>query len=117
MHLKIALSVTIALFCLVGYFIIKGNTLTLVNYVVCRAFLQKAPSELSHEDIRLLFQRACQTARNSSVTRDLYIQDLFQLSQKLEKRQHISQKDAEELLDRIRSYIPSPEGAIPSGRK
>jgi len=117
MNFRMALLLSAVLLCLTGYLVVKNNTLTLVNYVVCHAFLQKAPPELIHEEVRFLFQQAYQTSRHSSATHNLYMQELFGFSQKMEKLQRLPKKDAEELLNRIRSYIPTTGGANQFGRK
>lgn len=84
--------------------LLVSRTLTpdLVNYVVCNAFLQKAPPGFSDQDTREIFARAYNASRSGDERRRAYLEILFAVSQKLEKVQRLSANEAQDLLERIR---------------
>jgi len=91
------------------YRVAKSFTLPKVNYVVYHTFHQKAPGGLSPEEAGLLFDRAFQSASRSPESQKAYLQDLFRISQKMEKVQKLSTEEANELLDYIRFYTREPQ--------
>jgi hypothetical protein len=117
MKFRIALSLVALFFGGTVFLITRSFTLPLVNYVVYHAYLQKAPAEFSSAEIGQVFQQAFQTAQASRTLRQNYLQELFRLSQKLEKVQHLSKEEAKTLLDSIRYPEKIRSFTVPEGRE
>lgn len=79
----------------------QALTPELVNYVVCNAFLQKAPEGFPKQRADSAFQEAFAAAHSSPEVRKRFLEVLFEVSQKLEKVQRLSGAEAEELLQRV----------------
>lgn len=86
------------------YLMAKSYSLVLVNYVVCQSFLQKAPPGFPLQEIRTTFDLALTKSSGPAKTKERYLQDLFRISQRLEKVQRLSDEEAQELLAAIRTH-------------
>ncbi len=109
MKIRVLFSLTLLLLGAAIYFVMRSFTLPLVNYVVCQAFQQKAPRTFSAEEIRQFFQTAFEKSQGSRPERQKYLEQLFRLSQKLEKVQSLSREEAQSLL----GSFHDPEKAHP----
>jgi len=100
--MKIAILLALGTVSLATLLVARAYTLDLVNYVVCQAYLQKSPPGIAPERIRADFSSAFHGAQENRETRENHLQKLFQISQRLEKLQRLTEKDALELLQSLR---------------
>jgi hypothetical protein len=99
--IKIAILVALGAFSLAALLIAHSYTQDLVNYVVCQAFLQKRPPGVDPEQIQAAFENAMRVAQENGEARRNHLQKLFQISQRLEKLQQLTEKDAREMLQSL----------------
>ena len=80
----------------------RSHTLDLVNYVVCNAYLLKCPQEVDTQSAHAVFEDAMSRVRERRVDRDEHLQKLFEISQRLEKIQRLTEKEALDILESLR---------------
>lgn len=90
----------IALSILISLFFLRNYRLDLIQTVVLNAVIQKAPPAHSSVEIREAFVRARDRAVQAE-REDLYLELLFQISQRLEKVQRLTSSEVEKLLDQL----------------
>ncbi len=90
----------ISLFLLAGFFLLRIYRLDLIQTVILREVIQKALSDPSPKSIRAAFARAQEEAVQTG-QQDLYLERLFQVSQRLEKVQTLTSSEVRELLDQL----------------
>ena len=90
----------ISLLLLAGFSLLRMYRLDLIHTVVRNAVIQKAPSEADPRVIRAAFERAREAAVQSR-QQEVYLERLFQISQRLEKVQALTAPEVRELLERL----------------
>jgi len=82
--------------------VLRFYKLSLVQSVVVTALMQKAPKDYSQKEIRETFQAAFRTARCQG-QEQAYLEQLLQISQRLEKMQQLGHKTVDQLLESLDS--------------
>jgi hypothetical protein len=100
--IKIYILLALGTLFLATLFVARAYTLDMVNYVVCQAFLQKSPPGIAPEQIREAFSSAFRGSQENRESRGNHLQKLFQISQRLEKVQRLTEKDALEMLHSLK---------------
>ena len=78
----------------------RSYELDLVHGVVLNTLIQKGPGNYSDRKVRETFQSARAAAERED-RRQAYLEELFALSQRLEKIQELSRDEMEEILDSL----------------
>ena len=102
---RIAILGVLCLLALAILLLARAYTLDLVSFVVCRAYLQKSPPGVEEERVRAVFTQALNRAQDSRQSRNRLLQKLFEISQRLEKLQQLSEKDATEILESLEKQV------------
>jgi hypothetical protein len=103
--LKIAILGVLCILALAILMLARAYTLDLVSFVVCRAYLQKSPHGVAEERARAAFAQAVSHARGNRLSRNRHLQELFEISQRLEKLQRLSEKEALEILESLEKQV------------
>jgi hypothetical protein len=74
--------------------------LDLIHGVVLNTLIQKGPANYSDRKVRQTFQAARAAAERGDL-KQIYLQELFSLSQRLEKVQGLSRDEMDEILDSL----------------
>ena len=74
--------------------------LDLIHGVVLNTLIQKGPENYSNRKVRQTFQAARAAAKRED-RKQAYLQELFSLSQRLEKVQELSRDEMDEILDSL----------------
>jgi len=98
---RIAILGVLGLLALAILLLARAYTLDLVSFVVCRAYLQKSPPGVEAERVRVVFAQALSRAQGNRLSRNQHLQRLFAISQRLEKLQRLSDKEAMEILESL----------------
>ncbi len=78
----------------------RSYELDLVHGVVLNTLIQKGPANYSNQKVRETFQTAREAAEREDRSQ-AYLEELFALSQRLEKIQELSRDEMEEILDSL----------------
>jgi hypothetical protein len=100
--IKICILLALGTLFLATLFVARAYTLDMVNYVVCQAYLQKSPPGIAPEQIREAFSSAFLGSQENRESRGNHLQKLFQISQRLEKLQRLTEEDALDILQSLR---------------
>ncbi len=84
----------------VSMVIIRSYELDLVHGVVLNTLIQKGPKDFSRQTVQETF-RAARAAAEGENLKQAYLDDLFALSQRLEKIQELSREEMDEILDSL----------------
>ncbi len=87
--------------------LLRFYRLDLVQSVVVTALIQKAPENYSRQEIHRTFQSALGRAENRG-REQAYLEQLLQVSQRLEKVQQLSQEEIDQLLESLDSDENEP---------
>ena len=82
--------------------ILRFYKLSLVQSVVVTALIQKAPANYPYKEIHEAFQKAFLVAERQG-QEQAYLEQLLQISQRLEKIQQLSQETVKQLLESLDS--------------
>ncbi|MEE8348303.1 MAG: hypothetical protein V3R94_01950 [Acidobacteriota bacterium] len=80
--------------------IMRSYELDLVHGVVLNTLIQKGPKDFSRQTVQETF-RAARAAAEGENLKQAYLDDLFALSQRLEKIQELSREEMDEILDSL----------------
>ena len=78
-------------------FVLRSYRLDLVHTVVREGLLERAPEECPRQPIIDAFENARRRARETDRT-DVYLQQLFRISRRLEKIQHVDDEQVAQML-------------------
>ena len=78
--------------------LVRSYELDLVHGVVSNTLIQKGPKDYSNRKVRETF-RAARAAAEREDRSQAYLEELFALSQRLEKIQELSKDEMDEILD------------------
>lgn len=81
---------------------LKLHAVEMVHAVVVNAVIQRLPDGYPEEPVRQVFVRRLQDAKTAA-ERDRYLEQLKELSLRLEKVQFLDEFEVEEILEEIRS--------------
>ena len=82
--------------------VLRFYKLSLVQSVVVTALIQKAPTSYPQKEIHEAFQKAFLVAERQG-QEQAYLEQLLQISQRLEKIQQLSQETVKQLLESLDS--------------
>ena len=80
--------------------VLRFYKLSLVQSVVVTALIQKAPANYPYKEIHEAFQKAFLVAERQG-QEQAYLEQLLQISQRLEKIQQLSQETVKQLLESL----------------
>ena len=83
--------------------LMRSYEMDLVHSVVLNALIQKGPGNYSQRKVRETFRTAREAAEGEDRKR-AYLEQLFALSQRLEKIQELSREDMDEILDSLQPH-------------
>ena len=108
MKKSVLIIISLLLLILVGsMLLLRSYRLDLVQNVVVTALIQKAPENYSRQEIHRTFQAALGRAENRG-REQAYLEQLLQVSQRLEKVQQLSQEEIDQLLESLDSDENEP---------
>ena len=82
-------------------FVLRSYRLDLVHTVVLEGLLERAPEECPRQPIIDAFENARRRARETDRT-DVYLEQLFRISRRLEKVQHVDDEQVAQMLQILR---------------
>ena len=84
------------------FLLLRLYAVEMVHTVVVNALIQKAPPTYPSQAIHDAFDRACRAAAAADDS-EAYLERLFEISQRLEKTQSLTQQEVSDLLLAMRS--------------
>ena len=84
------------------FLLLRLYTVELIHTVVVNALIQKAPPTYPSQTIHDAFDLACRAAAEADDS-EAYLERLFEISQRLEKTQSLTEQEVSHLLLAIRS--------------
>lgn len=101
---------------LLALWLLRANQLELIHTIVVNALIQKAPEGYPPQKIREAFDAALLAAADQD-GRGEYLEQLLELSRRLEKVQRLSQAEVEEIVGQWRAKWPSRADRRSSGAR
>jgi len=86
----------------------RSYELDLIHGVVLNTLIQKGPDNYSNRKVRQTFQAARASAEREGL-KEVYLQELFSLSQRLEKVQELNEGEMDEILNSLVGETPRIE--------
>ncbi len=101
MRKSVLIIISLLLLILVGaMLLLRSYRLDLIQNVVVTALIQKAPENYSRQEIKRSFQSALGRAESRG-REQAYLEQLLQVSQRLEKVQQLGKAEIDQLLESI----------------